>query len=163
MHQVTTLHVVMVIQVTRKFAHDEQSPHEHDNVDSIVTSEHMYDGPIITQVEGVYSSPGSSSGGLINGNAHVVLDANVVETVQILHGHMDESKKQYKNIKKLKRKMLLLFGSPWRKGSESSMIGESDAIKKVWYEECIALRNKQYIDIRSIKYCILLFKSCEVA
>ena len=99
----------------------------------------------------------------MNGNARVALDADVVKTVWIPHGHMDESKKQYKNIKKLKRKMLSLFGSPQRKGSESSVTGESDAIKKVRYKKCIALRNKQYIDIRSIKYCILLFKSREVA
>ena len=76
-------------------------------------------------------SPGSSSGGSINGDAP---DTDVVKTVRIPHGHVDESEKQYKNNKKLKRgagKMLSLFGSLRRKGSESSVTGESDVIKKV--------------------------------
>ena len=67
----------------------------------------------------------------MNGNAP---DTNVVKMVRIPHGHMNESENQYKNNKKLKRgarKMLSLFGSPRRKGSESSMTGELDAIKKV--------------------------------
>ena len=60
-------------------------------------------------------SPGSSSGGSINGDARVASDVDVVETVRIPHGHADGSEKQYKNNKKLKRgagKMLSLFGSP---------------------------------------------------
>ena len=60
-------------------------------------------------------SPGSSSGGSTNGDTRPVSDADVVETIRIPHGHVDESGKHHKNNKKLKRgagKMLSLFGSP---------------------------------------------------
>jgi hypothetical protein len=60
-------------------------------------------------------SPGSSSGGSTNGDARAASDADVVETVRIPRGHMDEGEKHHKNNKKLKRgagKMLSLFGSP---------------------------------------------------